>query len=52
MHALWWLIVELADEQPLALFLDDAPPLSRTQLAQGHGSIESQSIPGLDERGR
>ena len=23
-HALWWLIVELADEQPLALFLDDA----------------------------
>ena len=23
-HALWWVIVELADEQPLALFLDDA----------------------------
>ena len=23
-HALWWLIVELADERPLALFLDDA----------------------------
>jgi DNA-binding CsgD family transcriptional regulator len=23
-HALWWLIVELADEQPLAVFLDDA----------------------------
>ncbi len=23
-HALWWLIVELTDEQPLALFLDDA----------------------------
>ena len=23
-HALWWLIVELADEQPLALLLDDA----------------------------
>ena len=28
-HALWWLIVELADEQPLALFLDD------TQWADG-----------------
>jgi DNA-binding CsgD family transcriptional regulator len=23
-HALWWLIVELADERPLVLFLDDA----------------------------
>jgi DNA-binding CsgD family transcriptional regulator len=23
-HALWWLIVELADERPIALFLDDA----------------------------
>ena len=23
-HALWWLIVELADDRPLALFLDDA----------------------------
>jgi DNA-binding CsgD family transcriptional regulator len=23
-HALWWVIVELADEQPLALFVDDA----------------------------
>jgi DNA-binding CsgD family transcriptional regulator len=23
-HALWWLIVELADEHPLALFVDDA----------------------------
>lgn len=23
-HALWWLIVELADEQPLAVILDDA----------------------------
>jgi len=23
-HALWWLIVELADEQPLAVLLDDA----------------------------
>lgn len=23
-HALWWLIVELADERPLGLFLDDA----------------------------
>jgi DNA-binding CsgD family transcriptional regulator len=23
-HALWWLIVELAEERPLALFLDDA----------------------------
>ena len=23
-HALWWLIVELADEQPLALIVDDA----------------------------
>jgi DNA-binding CsgD family transcriptional regulator len=23
-HALWWLLVELADEQPLAVFFDDA----------------------------
>lgn len=23
-HALWWLVVELAEKQPLALFLDDA----------------------------
>ena len=32
-HALWWLIVELADEQPLALLLDDAQWADELTLA-------------------